>query len=634
MTKYRADIDGLRAIAVLAVVIYHAGVTALGGGFVGVDVFFVISGYVITRRLLDDARAGRYSIADFYVRRIRRIFPALFCMVLVTWGIAAFLFLPDQFEDLSKSTAATGLFVSNLYFWRHSGYFDASALLRPLLHTWSLAVEEQYYIFMPLAVFAVARFGKQRWALCFIPVALASLTLSILATKVAPTANFFLLPTRAWELLLGALLVMAPLPQLRSRMGAEAVGAVAFGLILYAVFAFTEDTAFPGLNALFPCVGAAALIYLGEGHHRTAATRLLALTPLVWIGLISYSMYLWHWPITVFARHLLLRDFTAADTVMLIVASGVLGYLSYRFIEQPFRHPRPDARSAGVLWGGAGAMAVIAAVGALGVALKGLPQRFPDFQRIEIAGTEQWMERTCFLGANQTWRAWDPTACTRTGGLDTNMLLWGDSFAAHYVPGLISHSTDLPGNLVQYTAAGCRPIFEFFSYSLPNCHDFNSRVPQIIRSMKIKTVVIAARWQKLGSRGFTGLQQTVEALRDLGVKVYVVGQSPEFPIDVQSLAYRQSRAGAQPPGNWPSAVHPKVNQELQEVVSGIASYIDPIAKLCEAQTCQYIRDGKFLYEDYGHLSAAGSSLAVARYLTRAQLPNPRSANVTDEGAVP
>ena len=238
--KYRPDVDGLRAVAVLPVVLFHAGVAGFDGGFVGVDVFFVISGYVITLRLLSDLQEGRFSIIDFYERRVRRIFPALFFMMALTTVVAALLFLPPNFEDFSKSAVATALFASNFYFWKFSGYFEPSALLRPLLHTWSLAVEEQYYIFMPIAMYLAYRFAKARWLLVFLPVALLSFALSVVATSTAPTANFFLLPTRAWELLLGALLVLTPPPALARKAWADAIGFVGLGLILYAVLAYTR----------------------------------------------------------------------------------------------------------------------------------------------------------------------------------------------------------------------------------------------------------------------------------------------------------------------------------------------------------------------------------------------------------
>ena len=267
--KYRPDVDGLRAVAVLPVVLFHSGIAGFGGGFVGVDVFFVISGYVITLRLLSDLEQGRFSIIDFYERRVRRIFPALFFMIGLTTIAASVLLLPPNFEDFSKSAVATALFVSNMYFWKFSGYFEPSALLRPLLHTWSLAVEEQYYIFMPIAMYLAYRFARAKWLLVFLPVALLSFALSVYATTTAPTANFFFLPTRAWELLLGAMLVLTPPLAPARKWLADALGFLGLGLILYAVLSYTEETPFPGVNALAPCLGAALVIYSGTRWNTT-----------------------------------------------------------------------------------------------------------------------------------------------------------------------------------------------------------------------------------------------------------------------------------------------------------------------------------------------------------------------------
>lgn len=612
MTKYRADIDGLRAVAVLAVLLFHAGLSWFSGGFVGVDVFFVISGYVIAKRILEDVQNNRFSIIDFYVRRSRRIFPALFAMVLLTWITALFLFLPQQFTDLSKSTVATALFSSNIYFWQNSGYFDASALMRPLLHTWSLAVEEQYYIFMPVAVYAVARFGRGRWSAFFFPVAIISFALSVYATPFAPTANFFLLPTRAWELLLGALLVFTPLRPVRSRLTVEAIAGAALLMIGYAVLFFTEDTPFPGISALLPCGGAALLIYIGEGQHRAFVTRFISLKPMVWVGLISYSLYLVHWPTIVFSRYLLLREFRPAETLALVIASLSFAYLSYRFIEQPFRHPKPQSRSTLTLASAGATLALIILIGGIGVWTKGLPQRFPDYVPREIEAQNEWLEGTCFLTAKQTPDAWDAAKCTRTTGHGRNILLWGDSFAAHYVPGLMHRSDQIGANIIQYTAAGCRPILSYFSYAQPNCHAFNSRVPEIIKAKGIDEVIISARWVSLRSRGLTDLPDTLEQLHRLGVRTSVIGQSPEFPVDVQTLAYRQRRSNSARIGEWPIMIDPKINQQIRLMTAGLANYIDPMKGMCSGTVCEYMQGDEFLYMDFGHLSALGSDLAISR----------------------
>lgn len=247
--QYRADIDGLRAVAVLPVLFFHAGVPYFSGGFIGVDVFFVISGYVITKGLRAEMEAGHFSVAGFYERRFRRIFPALVATLCLTFAAALFLLLPQELVDLSNSLIASVLSVSNIYFWRSSSYFDASSHFRPLLHTWSLSVEEQFYILMPLAMVASRYFFGRTWRYLFWPVLLVSLLLSIAATYTAPTANFYLLPTRAWEILLGAMLVLTP-PTKVAPWLAEILATAGLALIGYCVVAYGDSTPFPGLSAL------------------------------------------------------------------------------------------------------------------------------------------------------------------------------------------------------------------------------------------------------------------------------------------------------------------------------------------------------------------------------------------------
>jgi hypothetical protein len=341
---------------------------------------------------------------------------------------------------------------------------------------------------------------------------------------------------------------------------------------------------------------------------------------MVWIGLISYSLYLVHWPTIVFSRYVLLREFTAAETAALIVTSFALAYLSYRFIEQPFRHPRPAARPRSTLAAGVATLAAIAVFGLVGVKTNGLPQRFPGFAPHEIAAQNEWMMGRCFLAAKQPWQAWDPSECTRTVGHSRSILLWGDSFAAHYVPGLIRRSDELGANIVQYTAGGCRPILSFVSYALPNCHAFNARVPDIIRSMKIDEVIISARWISLRSRGLADLRNTIEQLEKLGVKVSVIGQSPEFPIDVQTLAYRQRNDDGGKIGRWPILFDQRINKEIRAIAGDSVSFIDPLKSLCDGSTCQYMDGDNFLYRDFGHFSALGSDRAVGRYFALSDAP--------------
>jgi peptidoglycan/LPS O-acetylase OafA/YrhL len=605
--KYRPEVDGLRAVAVLPVLLFHAGLEVFSGGYVGVDVFFVISGFLITGLIREDLAQGQFSILGFYERRVRRIVPALLFTVIATSVVAFTVMLPSFVVDYSKSLVSVSTFLSNMYFWRYSGYFDASAELRPMLHTWSLAVEEQFYIFMPIAAAIVYKFFRRFWLLIFGLAAAVSLALSVHAMQVAPTANFFILPTRAWELLLGALVASAPGRVYRGALDHVASGA-GLALILYAVFAYDDATPFPGFTALAPCLGSALIIYFAD-PARTWTGRLLASKPAVAIGLISYSLYLVHWPIAVFWRYITLQQPGLWGALAIVAMSLPLAYLSWRYIERPFRK-RGGASSLRVVIVGLAALAVIGAIGAVGWASGGFPQRFAR-QTLETAPVAEnavsWRNGVCFFDGDLDFSAWSADACVINPNGEIPVLLWGDSFAAHYVPGLVAVAEGGPTRVYQYTAAGCPPALSYFSYARPNCTRLNEHALELVDQLGIQRVILAARWVDLERRGLNHLQSTLDALRARGVEVYVVGQSPIFMVDVAVIGARGEDA-------WTPAVDLRVNDALRALV-GEDHFIDPIAGLCsEDGLCPIREDGRYLYYDYGHFSDSGSQRAVRAYL--------------------
>ena len=335
--SYRPEVDGLRAIAVVPVLLFHAGVGAFHGGYVGVDVFFVLSGYLITSIIRSELQAGTFTLAGFYERRARRILPALFVVVAACIGPAWWLMAPHQLKDFSQSLVAVSAFASNVLFWLESGYFEASAELKPLLHTWSLAVEEQYYVVFPLLLLALRRLGARPTAAVVATIAIASLALAQWSSTRHPGANFYLLHTRAWELLAGALVALklggAGTPPVR---GADAWGWVGLALVLGAVFAFDHTTPFPSLWPAVPVLGTVLLVRFARAD--AGVGRLLASRPLVGLGLISYSLYLWHQPLLAFLR---IRrgesELNALTIGLFLLLSLALAAASYRWVERPFR---------------------------------------------------------------------------------------------------------------------------------------------------------------------------------------------------------------------------------------------------------------------------------------------------------
>ena len=619
--NHRDDIDGLRALAVVPIVLFHFGAGLLSGGYVGVDVFFVISGFVIARSIAGDVDAGRFSLRAFYVRRVCRILPALVATVLVTTAAAIWLLLPEDLVTHFRSVAAIGGFSSNIFFWRSSGYFEAAAQTRPLLHSWSLAVEEQFYFFAPVPLALLHRRRPGWWLPAILIVAAGSLAASVAMVFTAPTAGYFLLPSRAWELLLGAAVARASAAPTQRPAGREALAALGLAMVAGSMVLLDEKSAFPGWNALFPCIGTVLVILAGTGAGRLpVVNRLLATAAPRAIGRISYSLYLVHWPIVALFQYRLMRPPTAIEGAAMLVVSIALAALSWRFVEEPVRRyayrlralPRAQWRVIAV--GLAGSAALVAA-GLAGAAAGGWPARFPGYRPVAISGQEQWGGATCFNEDPSQPIAWRADRCTRTHVRGGRVLLWGDSHAAHYVPGLVAEQAALDRELLQYTFAGCPPIFAYFSAARIGCSRSNARVPALIRRYGITQVVIAARWEEVPWRTLAQLHATVAALQRLGVRVTVVGQSPIFGVTPQAFDYLSGQAG-HPVGVAVPRLDPDVIALVRREAAG-ADYVDPLASLCPAGACRYRTGSTWLYADDGHLSAAGSRRAARAFLVAA-----------------
>ncbi|MEJ2756274.1 MAG: acyltransferase, partial [Gammaproteobacteria bacterium] len=329
--KYRSEIDGLRALAVVPVVLFHAGISLFSGGFVGVDIFFVISGYLITTILIDDIENKRFSVVKFYERRARRILPALFFVMLFCIVPSWIWMLPNHMKDFSQSLVAVSLFSSNILFWRESGYFAAAAEAKPLLHTWSLAVEEQYYLIFPIFLFFVWRLGKKSALTIIVAVALASLLLSEWGWRVDADANFYLSPTRAWELFAGSIAAFIVLKsEVQKNNALSLLGLMS---ILYSIFYLDSTFPFPSLYTLIPVLGTVLIVaYAGKG---TLVAWILSRRLFVGVGLISYSLYLWHQPLLAFARVNQIHD--EYINIWLVAISFIFSFLTWKYVERPFR---------------------------------------------------------------------------------------------------------------------------------------------------------------------------------------------------------------------------------------------------------------------------------------------------------
>jgi len=334
--KYRPDIDGLRALAVLPVILFHLEPSWIPGGFVGVDIFFVISGFLITKIIWREAQEQRFTFARFYERRARRILPVLFTVLTVSSCLALWMMTPAELSSYSETLAGAALFASNIVLFFQTGYFDAAAHQKPLLHTWSLAVEEQFYIFFPIVILVSLKFLKVRFTLLLVVLgAVLSFLISLYVTNKDPSLSFYWLPFRAWELLFGSLIALGILPELRSRVLRHAVSVVGLVLVLVSLAFYSSGTLFPGLMAAPPVLGATMIIWSGPS---SLIGRALSAKPLVFVGLISYSLYMWHWPIIVFAELYLIREPYLYELLAIFAVTVMVSYVSWRFIEQPFRN--------------------------------------------------------------------------------------------------------------------------------------------------------------------------------------------------------------------------------------------------------------------------------------------------------
>lgn len=611
--KHQREIDGLRSLAILPVLAFHLGMPFVPGGYVGVDIFFVISGFLITRIVRDEIAAGHFSIMEFYKRRALRILPALTVVLLAVYCLAVLVFLPTNLKETGQSAIAAALFFSNFKFWMESGYFSAPAEANPLLHTWSLSVEEQFYICLPLLLaFLVAKWPRRTNA-AMLALVLGSFLLSVMAVFEVPTAAFYLLPARAWELGVGVCLALFRLPSLprwRDHLSVLGVGFIAAAIVL-----LNSRSVFPGHGALLPCIGASLIIVFSGG---TKVGGVLSSRPFVWIGKISYSLYLWHWPLIVFYKARFGQELASTDMAIIAAMSVGLAAFSYYFIEQPFRAPEVRKWSAGRIVAQSGAvLAGLTAIGVFVSAQSSDLRQYPP-EVLAISKFTAYRETTdyaaqfrvgsCLIGQREGGvEAFDKQRCLSLDPAKKNYLLMGDSHAAQYWRALQDRFPQV--NLMQATASGCRPLVN--GLGSKRCTDLmRYTFNEYLRSTKVDGVILAARWTE---EELPLLRQTVNHLTTSVPKVMVLGPTVEyagtFPILLaQSYLYGRDfdfNAYLDPTKPQLSAA---IAQSLAETE---AIYLPVIDQLCQGRTCVLrTPSGQPMQFDYGHLTLEGSRLVV------------------------
>jgi peptidoglycan/LPS O-acetylase OafA/YrhL len=681
--KYRPELDGLRAIAVIAVILFHAGFRYFSGGFVGVDVFFVISGYLITSIILTDMERGTFSLLNFYERRARRILPALFLVIFVSLPCAWLWLRPPDLKDFAQSLVATSYFSSNILFWLQTGYWETASELKPLLHTWTLAIEGQYYLIFPIFLILIWSFQK-RWILgSFILITTLSFAISQWGAYNLPSANFFLLPTRTWELLLGASIAFyllykkQPLSKFVAYESAcDVLSLLGLSLIGYAIFAFDETIPFPSLFTLVPTAGTALILFFAS--PKTVVGQLLSTKYLVGIGLISYSAYLWHHPLLVFARHRSLTQPSTLLVISLVIVSFPLAYLSWKYVEQPFRSKGKINRKTILIFWLIGTIGFIE-IGVAGILTNGfegrLARRYPtpvaaaftpntinQIQRGSISEifTPKSIDQIDLASLERNWESHRQGTTNDGFGLSkrcdgrftlTNLcrtseepeiLVWGDSFAMHLIPGILASNPDT--KLIQMTKSVCGPFFDVAPISEPDypvrwsrsCLEFTEKVRTWLRqNSSIKYVVMSSPFSQYilsenkllmntgdyvkGDFDFAvhEFDKTLTELKSLGLQPVVFSPPPANEIDLGRCLAR---------AEWMGLSLDKCNfkqNEISQKRMAVYNFLDVIQTkhrvvrldqlMCNEDFCETHLGQVGLYRDARHFSDEGSMAIGKKY---------------------
>jgi peptidoglycan/LPS O-acetylase OafA/YrhL len=603
---------------VLSVVIFHANEDLIGGGFIGVDIFFVISGYLITGILARENAAGSFSLAGFYRRRVRRLFPALFVVLAVTLAMGWFLLQPADYAELGRTTISTIFFVSNFDFLELTGYFGGEARMKPLLHTWSLAVEEQFYIVFPLLLAAIWRFGKGGVVWILAALGLASLAASSITAFTAPSAAFYLAPSRAFELMIGALIALNAFPAPSEKVRGH-LAMLGLALIVISLAAIDDDTPFPGVAALGPCVGTGLMIYAGK-HGPTRAGAWISNPVFVFFGAISYSLYLWHWPLLVYARQWSFGEPPGWLALAAVAVAIAAAWISYRFIEQPFL--RGKAKADHVLAIGAAAMAVGVAIAVTPLLTQGFPQRFSPQARALFASAEDFnpRRRECHQRDDRI----NPYAenCTFGASAPPSLVVWGDSHGAELVVAVGERLAARGASAMEITASACPPALGYQNSSRALCRQRNdTALREIVGDARVTTVVMIASYSGYDDEEWPiierGMERAVRELRAAGKRVVVVSALPIMPNDPPSALgmmsarrldiahYGVTRTEHDARNVWSIALMRKLEAQGAIVV-------DSALILCDAQFCPAYRAPLILYFNRTHVSLAGARLIAAR----------------------
>lgn len=632
---YRSDIDGLRAIAVLAVVAFHASPLRMPGGFVGVDIFFVISGYLISSIIFKNLEAGSFSFSDFYARRIKRIIPALLLVFATTLVLGVLLMPPPNFALLGKHVLGSVSFVENFVLFNEAGYFDTSAEFKPLLHIWSLSIEEQFYIVWPLLMALIWRLKKLRLSIVS-GLLILSLVLNIYAVFHDQTLAFYFPFTRAWELIFGAMLAYLTVVQkgenarwkfctlLCEQRSFKNVLSIMGALLLLASFLLINShSRFPGYWAILPSLGALFLISAGPGatFNRYVLSRRLFVS----IGLISYPLYLWHWPLLAFLRYRGLGD-SLLNRALVVCASFFLAWITYRFVEQPVRNlgkggkrTVPILLLACTLFGALGAYVYVN-----GGYVKRYPEEVRSFLLYHYDYKSDFRNDKCLLNENQNVFS---DECVEKKNVDAGLplvFIWGDSHGAHLYRAIESLHANAKFSLAQFTSSSCPPVLNFEKRDRPNCAPNNRFIAAKIESLRPRTVILAHDWpQSLDENSLGKIPDTVRFLRSNGVEnIILIGPVPHWKTSLAASmhGYIEQTGQTKIPERSTFGLDQSIS-DLDVRMKKIADdagivYISPYQTFCDRDGCLTTMSGNPAVPstfDNAHLTTAASAWFVEKY---------------------
>jgi peptidoglycan/LPS O-acetylase OafA/YrhL len=627
--RHRPEIDGLRALAIAPVVAFHAGMPGLSGGFVGVDVFFVISGFLITSIVAAERDAHRFSFGAFFERRARRILPALFVVMLATLPLAWMWLPPDDLRVHAQSLVAVPALSANVYFWLKSGYFDAASELKPMLHAWSLGVEEQFYLVFPIVLALLWRFGRASAAVALSVIALASFLLAQATAVTDPAFAFYLLPTRAWELLLGAVLALAlpggTLPSPVPGAVREALAAAGLVMIVGAVLAFDADTPVPGVPMLLPTLGTALVIASASGS--TAVGRLLGRPALAWLGAVSYGVYLWHQPLFALARHRSPEPLPGAVMAMLAASAVVLGWLSLRWVERPLRDVVrwPRARFVGLL---AAAALLLVAVGLYGHATRGIAGRTPpphlpaDYHE---KAASPFTEPLAVGGARCATDGAGPCHVHDGGPGARRVLLVGDSHSSDYSAEFLRQARAERLDAWQLSVNGCGFVRSLDAVAQGACGRARRALGEALAAGRFDRVIVVVDQFGHASHGdasrldddLEGFVLMIGMGRAAGVRTVVFAPRPTLSVPPIRAALRDRLDSVRPvPGPLDTRVEGFVRR--LDALEGVDVFDEPgmlAAAGCGSRACfdGHTASADPLYRDLHHLSGFGASFAFGAF---------------------